>query len=63
MSFDKFSRSAQAQPKTKSPTTRSPISFTIHGDIDCENRKLCNLKDAIILKDATTKKLVSGHNW
>lgn len=57
MSVDKFGRAFHTKntPNKSYPIRPLPISFTIDGDIDCENRRLCNVKEGRASVDATNK--------
>lgn len=60
MSLDKFGRaSSHLSDSYSNATTRSmilPIAFTSDGDIDCEKRRLCNVKDPLSDVDAVNRK-------
>lgn len=59
MSLDKFGRASHLSDSYSNATTRSmilPIAFTSDGDIDCEKRRLCNVKDPLSDVDAVNRK-------
>lgn len=59
MSLDKFGRASHLSDSYSNAKTRSmilPIAFTSDGDIDCEKRRLCNVKDPLSDVDAVNRK-------
>lgn len=59
MSLDKFGRALHSQniPGKRQPI-KVPVSFTNDGEVDCENRRLCNVKNPHANVDATNKEYV-----
>lgn len=60
MSLDKFGRASHSSDNN-SITRRlisPPITFTLDGNIDCENRRLCNVKDPRSDLDSVNKKYI-----
>lgn len=61
MSLDKFGRASHSGDNNSNVTSRLmslPIAFTSDGNVDCENRSLCNVNDPRADVDATNKKYV-----
>lgn len=65
MGLDKFGRASSSSSASSSLAhaekklmRNSPVSFTTDGNIDCENRRLCNVKAPHANVDVTNKKYV-----
>lgn len=62
MGLDKFGRAASSSSSSSHSENKlmrnSPVSFTTDSNIDCENRRLCNVKAPQLHVDATNKKYV-----
>lgn len=61
MSLDRFGRAAPLSGGLKNDQMimRSPISYTSEGNLDCDNKKLCNVKDPESNVDAANRKYVN----
>lgn len=66
MSLDKFGRTIALSSKSSSshllPPYRHGFTFTIDGNIDVENLKLCNIKDPTEVYDCANKQYVDTVN-